>query len=66
MDGRGITSHGIALNVTTDLRYFDKIVPCGITDKGVISMAELLRDTPAMSEVKASFTHHFREVFGFN
>ncbi len=65
VDGRGITSHGIALNVTTDLRFFGYIVPCGIADKGVISMDRLLPSTPSMEEVKAKFTRRFAEVFGF-
>ena len=65
VDGRGITSHGIALNVATDLTYFSHIVPCGITDKGVTSMAQLLPSCPEMSQVKAVFVRHFAEVFGF-
>ena len=41
VDGRGITSHGIALNVATDMNFFSYIVPCGITGKGVSSMKDL-------------------------
>jgi lipoate-protein ligase B len=66
VDGRGITSHGIALNVTTDMRYFEQIVPCGITDKGVASLADLLPVVPSMDHVKAAFTRRFAEVFGFD
>ncbi len=65
VDGRGITTHGIALNVTTDLRYFGYIIPCGISGKGVTSMARLLESVPVMAQVKHSFTEHFGEVFGF-
>ncbi len=65
VDGRGITSHGIALNVTTDLTYFSLIVPCGIADKGVTSMSQLLPSCPDMSQVKAAYARHFGEVFGF-
>jgi lipoyl(octanoyl) transferase len=50
---RGISMHGIALNVTTDLRYFDLIVPCGLVGRPVTSLAKLLGEgTPAMSVVK--------------
>jgi lipoyl(octanoyl) transferase len=65
VDGRGVTTHGIALNVGTDLAYFNKIIPCGIADKGVTSMARLLRYTPDLTAVKLSFTNHFRRVFGY-
>lgn len=65
VDGRGITTHGVALNITTDLSYFGKIVPCGISNKGVSSMAKLLPHVPTMAEVKASFASHFGTVFGF-
>ena len=38
---RAVTSHGFALNVNTDLRYFDGIIPCGLTNRNVTSMQEL-------------------------
>ena len=44
--------HGFALNVATDLRYFNHINPCGFTDKGVTSMERELGSTPDMEEVK--------------
>ena len=61
---RWITSHGIAFNVTTDLRYFDLIVPCGIADKAVTSLARELGREVAMSEVEDRFAERFAEVFG--
>ncbi|HET9493290.1 MAG TPA: lipoyl(octanoyl) transferase LipB [Chloroflexia bacterium] len=65
VDGRGITTHGIALNVAPDLRFFGCIVPCGITDKGVTSIERVAGQAPAMPEVKAAFARRFAQVFGF-
>ena len=61
---RWITSHGFALNVNTDLRYFDWIVPCGIRDKGVTSLEKLLGRPIDMSEVVDLVIAQFGEVFG--
>jgi lipoyl(octanoyl) transferase len=61
---RWITSHGFALNVTTDLSHFGLIVPCGITDKGVTSMQRLLGRPVGVAEVALAFVQDFGEVFG--
>ncbi|MEO7157359.1 MAG: lipoyl(octanoyl) transferase LipB [Vicinamibacterales bacterium] len=60
---RWITSHGFAFNVTTDLNFFDLIVPCGIADRGVTSLAAKVGRTPTLSEVEARFVEHFAAVF---
>ena len=60
---QGVTSHGFALNVTTDLREFDWIVPCGITDRGVTSL-ELESSQPVTMERAANATaRNFGRVF---
>jgi len=59
-----ITSHGFALNVTTDLSYFDTIVPCGIRGRAVTSMEELLRQVPSKEDVIHRTTDAFGQVFG--
>jgi lipoyl(octanoyl) transferase len=61
---RWVTSHGFALNVNTDLSYFQYIVPCGLT-KPVTSMAQLgVRTT--LDEVGRGFASHFARIFEFS
>jgi lipoyl(octanoyl) transferase len=61
---RWITSHGFAFNVSTDIDFFKLIVPCGIADHGVTSLAARLGQAPPMAEVEERVAHHFCEVFG--
>jgi lipoyl(octanoyl) transferase len=61
---RWITSHGFAFNVNTDLKYFEAIVPCGLHDKGVTSLSELLGRQVEMDEVVEDVAGQFAEVFG--
>jgi len=60
---RWITMHGIALNVNTNMRYFDHIVPCGIDNKSVASMATEIGEVVPMVTVKAQFQQAFSQVF---
>jgi lipoyl(octanoyl) transferase len=60
---RGVTSHGIALNVNTDLSFFDLIVPCGITSKPVTSISKELGRAVPMQDVAHSLARHFGNVF---
>jgi lipoyl(octanoyl) transferase len=62
---RWVTTHGVALNVTTDLTRFSLIVPCGITDGGVTSLERLRapKAAPPLSEVGERFVAHFSVVF---
>jgi lipoyl(octanoyl) transferase len=55
--------HGFALNVNTDLRGFSFIIPCGIRDKGVTSMATELKTPIPLPEVKTALIHAFEAVF---
>jgi lipoyl(octanoyl) transferase len=61
-----VTSHGFAYNVSTDLRYFDLIVPCGISDKRATSLEKILERGVDSSEVAEKLSRHFGEVFGRN
>ena len=64
---RGITSHGFAFNVTTELRDFELIVPCGIADHAVTSLArevERPEELPGLEEIAHRAAREFGEVFG--
>lgn len=58
---RYVTMHGFALNVNTDLKWFDFINPCGFTDRGVTSIARETGTQADMEAVKRSFTAHFEK-----
>ena len=61
---RWVTMHGFALNVNTDLGYFDNIIPCGIRGKAVTSLnVELAKDKVDLEEVKQRILTHFKEIF---
>jgi lipoyl(octanoyl) transferase len=61
---RWVTMHGWAFNVNTDLRYFEYIIPCGITDKSVTSLDRELKRAVSMDEVKEKVKRHFEAQFG--
>lgn len=58
-----ITYHGFALNVDPNMNHFDLIVPCGISDKSVTSMARVLSQPAEMRAVRERVTAHFERVF---
>jgi lipoyl(octanoyl) transferase len=60
---RWVTMHGFAFNVNTNLGYFDHIIPCGIDDKAVTSLATELNREVDLDEVKAKVKKYFEELF---
>jgi lipoyl(octanoyl) transferase len=61
---RWVTSHGFAYNVSTDLRYFDLIVPCGIADRKATSLEKLLGHSVEEKEVASGIARNLGELFG--
>lgn len=62
--GPWVTTHGLALNVSVDLSWFERIIPCGINDRGVTSMARLMGEAPAVSDVGDELSRRFVAAFG--
>jgi lipoyl(octanoyl) transferase len=60
---RGVTSHGFALNVNTDLSYFNLIIPCGISSKPVTSLSKELSNDIPLQDVVNSVSRNFGQVF---
>lgn len=60
---RWVTSHGFAYNVSTDLRYFDWIVPCGIADRKATSLEKLLGRSVRLADVRGRIAGHLADVF---
>lgn len=63
VDAYGVTTHGLALNVNTDLSYFAHIIPCGLTDKGVTSLQGLLQRRVSMRRVQSAVVRRMAETF---
>ncbi len=63
LSASGVTSHGFALNVSTELSGFAQIVPCGIADRTVTSLEQVLGVAPPADTVRAALLRHFAAVF---
>lgn len=66
VDARGVSRHGFALNVAPDMSYWQGIVPCGIDDRPVTSLARLLQEYPTVQQVAESAASAFGEIFDFD
>ncbi len=63
---RWVTMHGFAFNVNTDLSYFEHIIPCGIADKAVTSLAQELGAPQSVAEVQTKLLNHLKTLFCFD
>lgn len=63
---RGVTMHGFAFNVTTDMTHYETIVPCGLANMGVTSLKEQTGMTLELDEIKPFVIDGFTSLFGFN
>ncbi|HET7035566.1 MAG TPA: lipoyl(octanoyl) transferase LipB [Thermomicrobiaceae bacterium] len=63
---RGVTYHGIALNVDVDLRFFEAMIPCGLPDRGATSLARELGQAPPLPTVADRFVASLADVFAAN
>ena len=63
VSSKGISSHGFAFNVATDMNYFTHIIPCGIKEHGVTSLTHILQRPVTIAEVLPPLVEAFREVF---
>ena len=60
---RWVTSHGFALNISSNLDHFRTIVPCGIRNYGVTSLDRILDEPPSLEDVAREFAPRFAEIF---
>ena len=60
---RWVTMHGFSINVNTDLSYYNGIIPCGIFDRGVTSIEELLGSTQKMEKIRTLVVNKFNQIF---
>ncbi len=65
VDVKGLTRHGFALNVNTDMEYWNGIVGCGLKDSPIINLTDLLWEPPDMARVIEKLVQSFGEVFGY-
>ena len=61
---RWVTMHGFALNISTNLKYFNHIIPCGISDHGVTSIFQQIGNIVDQKDVIKSLNHYFADIFG--
>jgi lipoyl(octanoyl) transferase len=65
VDANGISRHGFALNVNPDMSYWEGIIPCGLPNEPVVSLADLVSPLPSMEHVEQQVIRSFGEVFGY-